>query len=128
MTTVTKPAWAWPPILVALALGAGMIWLAGGPLEPALGDAGLLNPAPGPRAEFPRSFSWTPVPGADRYEIVVAQKSGEVLFRQVGTSTILDLAFDPRESPPPGPYVWAVTAHRGPDALGTATGEFEVTP
>ena len=104
-----------------------MIWLAAGPLEPDLADKGLLLPRPGTHAEFPQRFSWTAVPGADVYEISVTDRaSGELLFRQAGETTVLDLHFEPTQAPPPGSYAWEVRAFRGAEMLGAAASAFVV--
>jgi hypothetical protein len=121
------PRGSWNPILIAAALAAAMIWLAGAPLERrAESDAALLEP--GGRVErFPRRFAWTAVPRADGYEVTVTRVGGEALFRQRGTGTVLELAIDEGSEPPAGAYEWEVVAYGRPGVVARARGAFFVT-
>jgi hypothetical protein len=121
------PRGPWTPTLVAAALAAAMVWLAGGPLEPPGTAAALLEPA-GRVERFPRRFAWTPVPRAEVYEITVARVGGEPLFRQRGTGTVLDLEVDPGAEPPPGAYEWEVVAYGRPGEIARARAGFVVVP
>lgn len=117
----------WVPLVAAVVIGLLMIWLAGAPLEskPVAVGGALVEPT-GDVDSFPGRFLWTPVDGADLYEITVGRVGGEALFRQRGTTTVLDLEFDEGAAPPPGRYVWEVRAFRLGKLLGAAQATFEV--
>jgi hypothetical protein len=118
---------SWMPMATAVFIATAMVWLAGAPLQAArFQGAVLLEAPPGDLAMFPHRFAWAPVPGADTYEITVVRNREEILFRQRGPSTVLDVSFDAEHEPPPGRYVWEVQAMRGGQALGAARGEFRV--
>jgi len=122
------PRESWSPILLAAALGAAMIWLAGAPLErrATASEAALLEPS-GRLERFPRRFAWTAVPRADGYEITVTRVGGEALFRQRGTGTVLDLEIEEAQEPPAGAYEWEVVAYGRPGVVARARGDFFVT-
>lgn len=118
---------SWGPIVLAAAVAAAMLWLAGAPLEPEpRSGAALLEPA-GRLERFPRRFAWAAVPRAEVYEITVTRVGGDPLFRQRGTETVLDLEIDPQAEPPPGPYEWEVVAYGRPGEIARARAGFLVT-
>jgi len=108
-----------------------MIWLAGaiegGTSHPAGTTLELLSPH-GELDRFPRRFAWSPIEGADLYEIFVASVDEEArpLFRQRGPSCELELAVDDGAEPPPGEYAWEVLALRAGRTLARAAGTFAV--
>jgi hypothetical protein len=122
------------PLLVALLIGAAMVWLARGPFDaPAMESIPLatirtLEPK-GDVAAFPRRFSWQACPGADLYEISVGNEATrQMLFRQRGPLPGLDLSIAAGAEPPPGRYVWEVLAFRRDVPTGRGVGAFEVRP
>lgn len=119
------------PTVVAGVVAAGLLWLAGEPFPVVEGGLQPLDlpaiPLEEPRGEypsFPVRFEWREVRGADLYEITVARpEAEEVLFRQRGNTTLLELDWDAGSEPPPGEYVWEVIATRKgfPVAMGAGT-------
>ena len=127
------------PTVVAGVVAAGMLWLAGEPFT--LQEGGLrpielpviqLHEPQGEHPAFPVHFEWQPVRGADLYEITVAAdgaaEGAEVLFRQRGNTTVLELDWDPESEPPPGAYVWEVIATRKGFPVAMGGGRFVVGP
>jgi hypothetical protein len=130
-TALDGARWSWAaPTGLAAVVAALMVWLAGAPLDELRAGArlggSLLEPV-GDVARFPRRFAWTPVDGADIYEITVGRADGRPLFRQRGTTTELDVSFDAGAAPGPGDYRWEVLALRDGRPLGRAVGSFRVT-
>ena len=123
------------PLAVATGLAALMLWLARGPFGApapagtvALGALTLLEPE-GELARFPRRFAWEPLPGADGYEITVANEGERrTLFRQRGATPVLTVAVEAAAEPPPGPYVWEVLALRHSLPVARGVGRFTVRP
>lgn len=126
----------WEPTLVALAIAMVLLWLAGGPFTLHESDSGggvlptfaLLAPS-GELSAFPTEFRWLPVPDAEIYEITVTPMGEKTpLFRQRGSTTILDVDVQPGFDPPAGSYVCEVVALRGGTVLARATRSFHVEP
>jgi hypothetical protein len=130
---VTKVSAA-APIVFATGFAALMLWLAGDPFGPRLGDPPFLTSMTltephGDHDRFPRAFAWAPVTGAQEYEITVTSPAEKrLLFRQRGTTTRLDLQVAAGAEPPPGSYVWEVVALRGGLAIARGEGRFAVSP
>jgi len=124
------------PTIVAGVVAAGMLWLAGEPFTLVEGGPQAVElpaiPLHEPRGElpsFPVRFEWREVRGADLYEITVARpEAEEVLFRQRGNTTLLELEWDAASEPPPGEYVWEVIATRKGFPVALGAGEFRVRP
>jgi hypothetical protein len=122
------------PTIVAGVVAAGMLWLAGEPFTLVEGGARTLElpaiPLQEPRGDleaFPVRFQWQPVRGADLYEITVAREdAAEMLFRQRGNTTLLELDWDSGDEPPPGDYVWEVIATRKGFPVAAGAGTFSV--
>ena len=113
-----------------------MVWLARGPFDAPPAHGGVVSLLPlelrapvGTLTAFPRSFSWGESPGTDLYEISVANEADRrTLFRQRGDVAGLQLTFDPGAEPPPGAYVWEVTAYRRGVPLARGVARFVVGP
>ncbi|MFN8179871.1 MAG: hypothetical protein U0167_18210 [bacterium] len=122
------------PLIAAALIGAAMVWLAHGPFDaPAaervpLIEMRVVQPS-GVVSAFPRRFAWRACPGAELYEITVANETERrTLFRQRGPVPGLDLTIAPGAEPPPGRYVWEVLALRHGLPLGRGVGNFVVRP
>jgi len=118
---------SWLPAAFAAVVALILLWLADAPLERASGIGQVRLTEPAARVEaFPRRFAWEPVPGADAYEITVGSPEGRPLFRQRGTSCVLDLVFEPGAEPAPGDYLWEVRALRRGRVIARGLGSFRV--
>ena len=119
------------PLLTAVVIAAGMLWLAGAPFdveelrEEAARDFEILAPS-GELAEFPREFRWTAHPTRDFYEIIVRRAAGDTLFVQQGPATLLQLDFEPGKEPAAGVFEWRVRVFLRGEAIAEDTGTFIV--
>lgn len=130
---ISKP---WLPTVIAGLIAVAMLWLASNPFVPtnavqtvAVPTLALLAPGAS-AATFPETFEWAAVSGADAYVISVhaLTEAGtqELLFRQRGSTTALELAWDEGGAPPAGRYTWEVLALRLEMPVAVGTGEFVV--
>ena len=117
----------WTPSVLAAGIAVGMVWLSGAPFDPpaAFPTHALVTPL-GDTAGFPRHFEWSQVAGAEEYEVSVLTAAEELVFRQRGPSTVLDVEIEPGREPPPGDYRWEVRALQGTETLARALGDFRV--
>ena len=119
----------WFPGATAVFVALAMIWLAGAPFELDRGvrEALTLIEPRGHLARFPTRFRWSEVADALAYEVSVWRlqvganpkaegslapgwDTRELLFRQRGGKTTLELHFDSGMRPGSGLYRWEVRA------------------
>jgi len=123
------PAWLRPaPVLVAaavLALVAITVWRGGEPEAPVLRgeDAGesalMLNPPDVSAAGI--RLSWSPMPGADAYEVRFFDDALSEVYRAPAAGTELVLDRSSLDVVPGTRLTWRVVALRGGDVVGTSS-------